>query len=86
MWEKVDQSGSIWISIPKGQHFMFRGLYDTTIDSKGRTSMPARFRESLGGQNGASEHEGDSPEESFVLTTGIDRCLVVYPTPEWATF
>lgn len=26
---------------------MFRGLYDTTIDSKGRTRMPVRFRESL---------------------------------------
>jgi len=26
---------------------MFRGLYDTTIDSKGRSRMPVRFREAL---------------------------------------
>ena len=65
---------------------MFRGLYDTTIDSKGRTSMPARFRESLGGQNGTVEPEEIPGGQSFVLTTGIDRCLVVYPTPEWSAF
>ncbi|HEX9023127.1 MAG TPA: cell division/cell wall cluster transcriptional repressor MraZ, partial [Geobacteraceae bacterium] len=27
---------------------MFRGLFQTTVDAKGRTSMPARFREVLG--------------------------------------
>lgn len=30
---------------------MFRGLHDTTIDSKGRTSMPVRFREVLAQQD-----------------------------------
>ena len=72
---------------------MFRGLYDTPIDSKGRTSMPARIREVLSRMNhpeGVPEVvEADSEvmsQESFVLTTGIDRCLVVYSMPEWTLF
>ena len=37
----------------------FRGVYPTTIDAKGRTSLPARFREIL------VETHGD---ERFFLT------------------
>ena len=36
---------------------MFRGLHDTTIDSKGRTSMPVRFREVLAQQDLAAALE-----------------------------
>ncbi len=65
---------------------MFRGLYDTTIDSKGRTSMPARLRESLALENGLSQTDEFDREEALVVTTGIDKCLVAYPMPEWAAF
>jgi MraZ protein len=53
---------------------MFRGLYEHTIDAKGRTSLPARFREVLGA------------EEKLIVTTGFDRCLVAYPVAEWQAF
>jgi MraZ protein len=57
---------------------MFRGLYEHSMDPKGRTSFPARFRESL-----ASATKDDS---RIVLTSGIDPCLVVYPIAEWEAF
>lgn len=48
---------------------MFIGEYSHTIDTKGRLSMPARFREILG--------------ESFIATKGLDQSLFVYPMDEW---
>ncbi|HHY60588.1 MAG TPA: division/cell wall cluster transcriptional repressor MraZ [Clostridia bacterium] len=48
---------------------MFMGEYQHTIDSKGRVSIPARFREELG--------------ELFVITKGLDNSLFVYPMEEW---
>ncbi|MGB3051550.1 MAG: division/cell wall cluster transcriptional repressor MraZ [Polyangiales bacterium] len=55
---------------------MFRGRYEHAIDSKGRTSVPSRFREVM------TAH-GDS---QLVLTTGLDSCLVAYPMAEWLAF
>ncbi len=52
---------------------MFRGLYEHSIDNKGRTSLPARFRAPL-------------KDERLIITTGIDRCLVAYPPAEWEAF
>jgi len=62
---------------------MFRGICQNTVDAKGRTSMPARFREVL-----ADRFETDR----FVITnsgpvdlgTGVfARGLSIYPYPEW---
>jgi len=62
---------------------MFRGIYQTSIDAKGRTSMPAKFREVL------SETFGD---ERFIITNSgpvdlgngvFSRGLSVYPLSEW---
>ncbi len=55
---------------------MFRGQYEHTIDAKGRTSVPARFREVL-----AAGGDG-----RLVLTTGLDPCVVAYPMQEWLAF
>ena len=55
---------------------MFRGRYEHTIDGKGRTSVPSRFREVM-------TAGGDS---KLVLTTGLDTCLVAYPMAEWLAF
>jgi MraZ protein len=49
------------------------------MDSKGRVSLPARFRDVLGSN-------GDS---RLIITTNIDpgvQCLVAYPVKEWMTF
>ncbi len=48
---------------------MFLGQYAYTIDSKGRVTIPARFREEL--------------EETVVVTRGLDRCLAIYPLDVW---
>jgi MraZ protein len=55
---------------------VFRGRYEHTIDGKGRTSLPARFREVLAGQG----------ESRLVVTTGLEPCLVAYPLREWEAF
>lgn len=62
---------------PSG-HYMFRGLHEHTIDAKGRMSLPVRFREQL-----APMSSGEAEEVNFILTTGIDRCLVLYPVQQW---
>ncbi len=51
---------------------MFRGRYEHTIDSKGRISIPAKFRELL----------LEKYEDRLILTN-FDRCLVAYPFEEW---
>ena len=55
---------------------MFRGRYEHTIDAKGRTSLPARYRDVLAALG----------ERRIVLTSGLDTCLVAYTTAEWAAF
>lgn len=55
---------------------MFRGRYEHSIDAKGRTSLPSRFREVVAAT-------GDT---RMVLTTGLEPCLVAYPMEEWLAF
>jgi MraZ protein len=55
---------------------VFRGRYEHTVDAKGRTSLPARFREQLALQS----------ESRLVITTGLDPCLVAYSLREWEAF
>jgi MraZ protein len=55
---------------------MFRGRYEHTIDAKGRTSVPARFREVLGAAG----------ERRIVITTSLDPCLLAYTPAEWLAF
>lgn len=51
---------------------MFRGRYNYQIDTKGRLSVPARFRELL-----------VSNYDERVIITNFDQCLWTYPAPEW---
>jgi MraZ protein len=55
---------------------VFRGRYEHTIDGKGRTSLPSRFREVL-----AAAGDG-----RIVITTGLEPCLVAYAVQEWINF
>jgi MraZ protein len=63
---------------------VFRGLYEHSIDAKGRTSIPVRFRETLAELSAAQEQGSDGTH--LIVTTGIDRCLVAYPPVEWRAF
>jgi MraZ protein len=55
---------------------MFRGRYEHTIDAKGRTSVPARYRDVLAAAG----------ERRIVLTSALDPCLVAYTGSEWSAF
>lgn len=48
---------------------MLIGEYSHSLDSKGRMSFPAKFREELG--------------EHFVVTKGPDNCLCCYDLETW---
>ena len=48
---------------------MFLGEYVHVLDSKGRLTIPARFREDL--------------EPGVFLTRGYEPCIVTYPPSEW---
>lgn len=55
---------------------MFRGKYETTVDEKGRTSLPARFRDVL----------TTVDDDRMVVTMALDPCLVAYPLSGWKEF
>jgi len=52
---------------------MFRGATKVTLDAKGRMAIPTRYRERL-----ATRCDGE-----IVVTVDRDRCLLIYPLPEW---
>jgi MraZ protein len=51
---------------------LFRGRFEHTIDSKGRLSIPSKFREVL-----------TERYDSRLVVTTYDGCLIVYPNSEW---
>lgn len=53
---------------------MFRGEASISLDSKGRLAVPTRYRDGL------SEGCGGRLIATISL---MDKCLVVYPYPEW---
>ena len=55
---------------------MFRGRFEHSVDGKGRTSLPAKFREILASRG----------DERLVFAPGLERCIVAYPHAEWSRF
>jgi len=51
---------------------LFSGAYSHTVDNKGRTVIPSRFRSKLG--------------ERFYLTRGMHGCLWIFSDDEWRSF
>lgn len=49
---------------------MFLGTHQPRLDEKGRLILPAKFRDDLAG--------------GLVITKGQERCLYVFPAPEFA--
>jgi len=51
---------------------MFIGEFHHTLDEKFRFSFPKKFRNDL--------------EKGFVITRGVDNCLLIYTNSEWDKF
>ena len=51
---------------------MFSGAYSHSVDNKGRTVIPSKFRSKLG--------------ERFYLTRGMHGCLWIFSEEEWREF
>ncbi len=51
----------------------FLGQYTYSLDEKGRVSFPAKFRRAV----------RPEAKDTFVVTSGFDHCLFVYPLDEW---
>lgn len=51
----------------------FRGINNLALDTKGRMAVPARYRDRL----------AELCAGQLVITVDQDRCLLVYPQPEW---
>jgi len=52
---------------------VFRGVALLNLDNKGRLAVPSKFRDALSAR--CSGH--------LVITADSDRCLLVYPQPDW---
>ncbi len=62
------------VGFSQGDKAVFRGINGVNIDAKGRIVMPTRYRERL---------QLDS-KSSVVLTIDTEeRCLLLYPLPDW---
>lgn len=56
------------------ENAVFRGINGVKIDPKGRMVMPARYRERL---------QLDSSSTVVLTIDTEERCLLVYPLPDW---
>ena len=56
---------------------MFTGVYQHQIDAKGRTSLPARFRDVLAGQGA---------DKLFVTTDIFEDFLLAFAPDQWIAF
>lgn len=52
---------------------MYRGISPISLDTKGRMSIPTRYRASL----------LESCDGRLMITIDPDYCLLLYPLPEW---
>jgi MraZ protein len=52
---------------------VFRGVSSINLDDKGRLAVPTRYRAEL----------SDCCDNQLVVTVGLDKCLLLYPLPEF---
>ncbi len=65
--------GSLWGSLEEN-NAMFRGINGVNVDAKGRIVMPTRYRDLL----------QMNSQSTVILTIDTEeRCLLLYPLPEW---
>ena len=53
---------------------IFKGVNQVSVDAKGRLAMPSKYRQLL--------HKYCRGQ--MIITADKDRCLLVYPAPEWS--
>jgi MraZ protein len=51
----------------------FMGMFNYSIDSKGRINIPSKLRKCL----------NPEAKDTFVLTKGLDKCIYIFPLDEW---
>jgi MraZ protein len=61
------------LAIDHGRGVVFRGISQLNLDVKGRLAIPARHRDAL----------LERCAGRLVVTADADKCLLVYPLPEW---
>jgi MraZ protein len=69
----VVESGKKGIYREGGWQGVFRGVNKLAVDTKGRFAMPTRHRDAL----------METCAAQLVVTIDTDRCLLIYPLPEW---
>lgn len=62
------------MAFSQGDNAVFRGINGVNIDAKGRIVMPTRYRERL---------QLDSKNAVVLTIDTEERCLLLYPLPEW---
>src|SRR5690606_23464916 len=80
----VGGRGKRWIEADRtdgSRSDLFRGTFEHAIDAKGRTSLPAKFREVLAGKYGGVEGQ-----TMVIAPSPVDPCLRAYPMREWEAF
>ncbi|QGG80953.1 division/cell wall cluster transcriptional repressor MraZ [Litorivicinus lipolyticus] len=55
---------------------MFRGITQVNLDAKGRLAIPTRFRDVI---------EQRCAQKMVLTVDHRERCLLLYPAPDWAT-
>ena len=65
----MENSGEKWGRAYK----LFRGFNPINIDEKGRLAVPTRYRAEL----------RECCDQQLVVTVSPDKCLLLYPLPEW---
>ena len=71
---KVGESGAKCIKFPRFRTggIKMTGVYQHTLDAKGRLFIPARLRDELG--------------ETFYVTLSMEKCLSAYSAQSWEEF
>src|SRR5690606_33957411 len=73
-WERMGKRGRTEHPSPGSGFGMFRGANKETLDAKGRLAMPTRYRERI-----IERSNG----RLIATVDRADRCLLIYPLPEW---
>ncbi len=77
-WEKVGERSSAFSNgyFSSSAMSFFKGQETYSIDDKGRVNVPTKMRKSIQPEAG----------DTFILTRGVDKCVVAYPMNEWKKY